>query len=71
MPGPRIAGEAEANPGEPCQDLGQSVLDMSLCAIAWVKLLVKPKENHGLRALVFLARSTGFLRISLSEIYLK
>lgn len=46
--GPRIAGEAKANPGEPCQDLGQSVLDMSLCAIAWVELLVKPKESHGL-----------------------
>lgn len=28
--GPRIAGEAKANPGAPCQVLGQSVPDMSL-----------------------------------------
>lgn len=39
--GPRMPGETKANPGAPCQVLGQYAPDLSLCAIGWLKVLVK------------------------------
>lgn len=62
--GPKMTGEAKANPGTPCQVLDQSVLDLSLCTIAWVNVLVKLKANHGLSP----RSSDGH---SLSQYYLK